>query len=272
MTSAQSTAVPVLAARDVSKRFGNVIALQNIDFEVYPGEVVALIGDNGAGKSTLIKILSGTLAPDSGTLLMRGKPVSFASPRDARAVGIETVYQDLALAPDLDVPANLFLGRELRRPGLLGLLDVLDSRGMRAQAQAHLEGLGVKVKSVDQRVDTLSGGQRQSVAVSRSVFWGRDVVIMDEPTAALSVAQAALVIGLIKRVREAGTPVVLISHNLPHVFEAADRMIVLRHGARVGTLDPKSATMEQAVSLMTGALTAATDVRDAVAQEASETE
>ena len=256
MEKTAATAIPVLAARDVSKRFGNVIALQHIDFELYPGEIVAVIGDNGAGKSTLIKILAGTLAPDSGTLLMRGKPVSFASPRDARAAGIETVYQDLALAPDLDVPANLFLGRELRRPGLLGLLDVLDVPAMRARAAAHLDALGVKIKSVDQSVDTLSGGQRQSVAVSRSVFWGRDVVIMDEPTAALSVAQSALVLNLIKRVRDAGTPVVLISHNLPHVFEAADRMIVLRHGSRVGTLDPKVATMEEAVSLMTGALTA----------------
>jgi fructose transport system ATP-binding protein len=265
-----AVAVPVLAARDVSKRFGSVVALEHIDFEVYPGEIVALIGDNGAGKSTLIKILSGTLAPDSGTLLMRGKPVHFSSPRDAREAGIETVYQDLALAPDLDVPGNLFLGRELRRSGLLGILDILDVRGMRARAQAHLDTLGVKIKSVDQRVDTLSGGQRQSVAVSRSVFWGRDVVIMDEPTAALSVAQAALVIGLIKRVRDAGTPVVLISHNLPHVFEASDRMIVLRHGSRVGTLDPKTATMENAVSLMTGALGAVTDARDAVAREAAE--
>jgi fructose transport system ATP-binding protein len=265
-----ATAVPVLAARDVSKRFGNVVALQHIDFEVYPGEIVALIGDNGAGKSTLIKILSGTLAPDSGTLLMRGSPVSFASPRDARHAGIETVYQDLALAPDLDVPGNLFLGRELRRSGWLGLLDVMDVRAMRARAQAHLDTLGVKIKSVDQRVDTLSGGQRQSVAVSRSVFWGRDVVIMDEPTAALSVAQSALVVGLIKRVRDAGTPVVLISHNLPHVFEAADRMIVLRHGTRVGTLDPKTATMEQAVSLMTGALGTTTDARQAVASEIDE--
>ncbi len=271
-TGAQTAAVAVLAARDVSKRFGNVVALEHIDFEVYPGEVVAVIGDNGAGKSTLIKILSGTLAPDSGTLLMRGKPVAFGSPRAAREAGIETVYQDLALAPDLDVPANLFLGRELRRPGLLGMLDVLDVRAMRARAQAHLDTLGVKIKSVDQRVDTLSGGQRQSVAVSRSVFWGRDVVIMDEPTAALSVAQSALVVELIKRVRAGGTPVVLISHNLPHVFEAADRMIVLRHGTRVGTLDPKSATMEQAVSLMTGALGPAADVREAVAREADATE
>lgn len=254
MTQAVSSVVPILAARGISKRFGSVIALQPIDFEVYPGEIVALIGDNGAGKSTLIKILSGTLAPDTGTLLMRGKPVSFTSPRDAREAGIETVYQDLALAPDLDVPANLFLGREVRRSGILGLFDVLDNRAMRTRAQAHLDGLGVKIKSVDQRVDTLSGGQRQSVAVSRSVFWGRDVVIMDEPTAALSVAQSALVLSLIKRVRDSGTPVVLISHNLPHVFEAADRMIVLRHGSRVGTLIPKTATMEQAVSLMTGAL------------------
>jgi fructose transport system ATP-binding protein len=272
MTAAAQERVPVLAARNVSKRFGSVVALEHIDFEVYPGEVVALIGDNGAGKSTLIKILSGTLAPDSGTLLMRGTPVTFSSPRDAREAGIETVYQDLALAPDLDVPANLFLGREIRRPGLLGRLDMLDVRAMREKAQAHLDGLGVKIKSVDQRVDTLSGGQRQSVAVSRSVFWGRDVVIMDEPTAALSVAQSALVIRLIKRVREGGTPVVLISHNLPHVFEAADRMIVLRHGTRVGTLDPKAATMEQAVSLMTGALGAAVDPRTAVAREADDAE
>ncbi len=266
---AQTSAVPVLAASDVSKRFGSVVALQHIDFEVYPGEIVALIGDNGAGKSTLIKILSGTLAPDSGTLLMNGKPVKFASPRDAREAGIETVYQDLALAPDLDVPANLFLGRELRRAGILGMFDMLDVRAMRTRAQSHLDTLGVKIKSIDQRVDTLSGGQRQSVAVSRSVFWGRDVVIMDEPTAALSVAQSALVIELIKRVRAGGTPVVLISHNLPHVFEAADRMIVLRHGSRVGSLDPKTATMEQAVSLMTGAL-AATDLRAAAAGEADD--
>ncbi len=267
---ASPAAVPVLAARDISKRFGNVIALQHIDFELYPGEILALIGDNGAGKSTLIKILSGTLAPDSGTLLLRGNPVTFGGPRDAREAGIETVYQDLALAPDLDVPANLFLGREIKRSGLLGIFDVLDIRAMRNRAQAHLDGLGVKIKSIDQRVDTLSGGQRQSVAVSRSVFWGRDVVIMDEPTAALSVAQAALVLGLIKRVRDAGTPVVLISHNLPHVFEAADRMIVLRHGSRVGTLDPKTSTMEQAVSLMTGALGSATSAREAVAREADE--
>jgi fructose transport system ATP-binding protein len=270
VTSPPVTADAVLAARDVSKRFGSVVALEHIDFEVYPGEIVALIGDNGAGKSTLIKILSGTLSPDSGTLLMRGNAVHFSSPRDARQAGIETVYQDLALAPDLDVPGNLFLGRELRRPGILGLLDIMDVRGMRARAQAHLDSLGVKIRSVDQRVDTLSGGQRQSVAVSRSVFWGRDVVIMDEPTAALSVAQSALVVGLIKRVRDAGTPVVLISHNLPHVFEAADRMIVLRHGRRVGTLDPKSATMEQAVSLMTGALSASADARQVGAQDIDE--
>jgi len=244
---------PVIEARGISKRFGNVVALEAVDFEAYAGEIVALIGDNGAGKSTLIKIISGALTPDSGTLAMHGSPTSFTTPRDARNAGIETAYQDLALAPDLDIAANLFLGRELVRPGLLGKLDFYDREAMRKRTEEHLRGFGIKVDSIDQRVDTLSGGQRQSIAVARTVFWGSAAIIMDEPTAALGVAQTALVLELMRKVRDAGTAVIFISHNLPQVFEAADRIVVMRHGHRVGTLDPRTANMEQAVSLMTGA-------------------
>ncbi len=246
---------PLLQARAVSKHYGSVRALHEVDFEVYAGEIVALIGDNGAGKSTLAKIISGAETPDTGTLALRGASVNFESPADARKAGIETTYQDLALAPDLDVAANLFLGRELLRPGLLGTLDVLDRPAMRQSAQEHLREFGIRVTSIDQRVDTLSGGQRQSIAVARTVLWGSGIVIMDEPTAALGVAQTALVLQLVRAVSRKGTAVVFISHNLPHVFEVAHRIVVLRHGQRVGSLDPSSATMDNAVSLMTGAAT-----------------
>lgn len=244
---------PVLSARSISKRFGNVVALEAVDFEVNAGEIVALIGDNGAGKSTLTKIIAGALAPDSGSLEMRGSQVTFNSPADARRAGIETTYQDLALADDLDIAANLFLAREIVLPGIWGRLDFLDRPAMRKRAEEHLRDFGIKIESIDQRVDTLSGGQRQSIAVARSVFWGSKVVIMDEPTAALGVAQSALVFALMRRVRDSGSAVVFISHNLPQVFEAADRIVVMRRGQRVATLDPRAATMEQAVSLMTGA-------------------
>jgi fructose transport system ATP-binding protein len=243
---------PVLEARGISKRFGSVVALEDVDFEAYPREIVALIGDNGAGKSTLIKILSGALRPDMGTIKLHGHEVEFHGPRDARASGIETVYQDLALAPDLDVASNLFLGREILMPGVLGYLRFVNQKAMRQQAQKHLAGLAVKLRSARQAVDTLSGGQRQSVAVARSVLWGKDIVILDEPTAALGVAQSAMVLQLMQRVRDGGATVIYISHNMPHVFQVADRMIVLRTGRRVGTLLP-DATMDQAVSLMTGA-------------------
>jgi len=247
-------AAPVLEARGISKRYGSVTALADASFEIYRREIVALIGDNGAGKSTFVKILSGAQRPDTGTLTMRGRPVDFHSPRDARAHGIETVYQDLALAPDLDVASNLFLGREIVRPGLLGRLDFFNQRAMRVEAEKHLRALNVTtLRSVRQTVDTLSGGQRQSVAVARAVFWGKDIVIMDEPTAALGVAQSAMVLELMQRVRDQGTAVIFISHNMPHVFEVSDRMIVLHRGRRVGTLLPREATMEQAVGLMTGA-------------------
>ena len=250
----EAARVPVLQARAIAKRFGNVVALEGADFEVYAGEVVALIGDNGAGKSTLIKILSGAMRPDSGSITMRGKPVDFHNPREARAAGIETVYQDLALAPDLDVAANLFLGREIKQPGLLGWLDFYNQRAMRHEADRHLRDLKVNLRSIRQTVDTLSGGQRQSVAVARAVLWGKDIVILDEPTAALGVAQSGMVLQLIRRISATGTAVIFISHNMPHVFEVADRMIVLRRGRRVGTLLPATASMDQAVSLMTGAV------------------
>jgi ABC-type sugar transport system ATPase subunit len=225
-----------------------------VDFEAYPREIVALIGDNGAGKSTLIKILSGAIQPDEGTILLDGQTVEFHNPRDARDAGIETVYQDLALAQDLDVATNLFLGREVVLPGALGMLEFLNRRAMRAQAGQYLRQLRVTIQNPRQTVDTLSGGQRQSVAVARAVFWGKHIIILDEPTAALGVAQSTMVLELIQRVRDQGLTIVFISHNMPHVFEVADRMIVLRHGQRVGTLFPKEASMDQAVSLMTGAL------------------
>lgn len=249
----QIGAEPVLEARGISKSFGSVRALENVDFEVYPREIVALIGDNGAGKSTLIKILSGAIRPDTGTIKLHGREVEFHGPRDARDSGIETVYQDLALAPDLDVASNLFLGREILMPGPLGALRIVNQRAMRQQAEEHLRGLRVRLNSVRQAVDTLSGGQRQSVAVARTVLWGKDIVILDEPTAALGVAQSGMVLQLMREVRDHGASVIFISHNMPHVFEVADRMIVLRTGRRVGTLDP-DATMDQAVSLMTGAV------------------
>ncbi len=251
--------IPVLQASQVAKRYGSVTALEGVDFEVYQGEICALIGDNGAGKSTLVKILSGAVRPDSGTIRFKGRTVEFRSPRDARDVGIETVYQDLALAPDLDVAANLFLGREIKQPGILGLLDFYNQRAMRTTAEQHLRELKVNLRSIRQTVETLSGGQRQSVAVARAVFWSKDVVILDEPTAALGVAQSAMVLSLMQRVRDAGTAVIFISHNMPHVFEVADRMTVLRRGRRVGTLYPGSATMDQIVSLMTGAVQGSDD-------------
>lgn len=251
--------VPVLEAHGIAKRYGSVTALEGVDFEVYAGEICALIGDNGAGKSTLIKILSGAEQPDTGTILLRGKPVHFHNPHDARMAGIETVYQDLALAPDLDVAANMFLGREITYSGILGWLDIYNQRAMREEADRHLKALRVNLRSIRQIVETLSGGQRQSVAVARAVFWGKDIVILDEPTAALGVAQSGMVLSLIQRIRDAGTAVVFISHNMPHVFEVANRMIVLRRGRRVGTLPPTT-SMEQAVSLMTGALPSTEDV------------
>jgi simple sugar transport system ATP-binding protein len=243
---------PILEARDLVKRYGSVEALRGASFSAHAGEVVALIGDNGAGKSTLVKCLSGVERPDSGEILLDGKVVTLDSPTSARAHGIETVYQDLAVAPDLDPAANLFLGRELRRSGLLGRLGMLDKVAMRRRAVAEFARLGVQLQSVEVPIGALSGGQRQSVAVARSVVWASKVVFMDEPTAALGVVQRERVLDVIKRVRDTGVSVVLISHNMPEVLAVADRIEVLRLGRRVAKFT--TATLEDLVGAMTGAL------------------
>jgi len=252
--AAPTNTLPILQTRGVSKRFGSVTALEGVDFELYPNEIMALVGDNGAGKSTLIKILSGAYQPDEGEVLMDGKHVDFHNPMDARRHGIETVYQDLALASALDIASNLFLGREERRPGIWGsLFRNLDAPRMRAEAAEYMASLKIGLRSMRQAVETLSGGQRQGVAVARAVSWGKRVVIMDEPTAALGVKESGMVLELIRAVKARGVPVVLISHNLPHVFEVADRIQVMRLGKRSGIAKPGEQTMDDVVRLMTGA-------------------
>lgn len=254
MMEAESEVVPALQARNISKRFGHVTALEHVDFELYPNEILALVGDNGAGKSTLIKILSGAYQPDEGEILMGGHVVHMRTPQDARHLGIETVYQDLALAPALDIASNLFLGREERQPGVLGgVFRRLDKSRMRREAAEHMASLKIGLRSMRQPVENLSGGQRQGVAVARAVSWGKRVVIMDEPTAALGVKESGMVLELIRHVKARGVPVILISHNLPHVFEIADRIQVMRLGQRAGIARPNQQTMDDVVALMTGA-------------------
>jgi simple sugar transport system ATP-binding protein len=248
-------AEPLLEARDIVKSFGRVRALRGAAFTVYVGEVVALVGDNGAGKSTLVKTLSGVHQPDAGEIRFEGELVQIPTPVAARELGIETVYQDLALAPDLEPSANLFLGREELRGGLLGRLGFLDKAAMRRHTGEAFGRLGVGVQNTSAAVATLSGGQRQGVAVSRAVMWANKVVFMDEPTAALGVVQTRKVLELIRRVREQGLSVVLISHNMPEVFEVADRIEVLRLGRRVAQFRSGEASMEDVVGAMTGALT-----------------
>jgi simple sugar transport system ATP-binding protein len=243
----------LLEARGIVKRYGHVQALQEADFDVRPGEVTALVGDNGAGKSTLIKILSGTVQPDAGEISFEGRPVTIHSPLDARRLGLETVYQDLALAEDLDPAANLFLGRELMRPGFLGTVGFIDKPAMRSRAAESFGTLGIDLQDMDAEVGMLSGGQRQTVAVSRAATWASRVIFMDEPTAALGVVQAERVLDLIRKIRESGKSVVLISHNLPQVFQVADRVQVLRLGRRVAAFRSDDVTMDEVVGAMTGA-------------------
>jgi simple sugar transport system ATP-binding protein len=245
---------PILEAREIVKTYGHVQALRDANFSAYTGEVVALIGDNGAGKSTLIKVISGVARPDGGEILFEGRVVDIPSPAAAQSLGIETVYQDLSLAPDLDGAANIYLGREVVRPGLLGRLGVLDKRAMREGAVKAFSDLGVAIEDPDATVAYLSGGQRQGVAVARSASWASKVIIMDEPTAALGVVQSARVLDVIRQVRERGLAVVLISHNMPEVLEVADRIEVLRLGRRVATIARADATLESLVGAMTGAL------------------
>ncbi|HSI51053.1 MAG TPA: ATP-binding cassette domain-containing protein [Ideonella sp.] len=250
-----SKAKIVMQATGLVKRYGQVTALDGADFELRAGEILAVIGDNGAGKSSLIKALSGATLPDSGEILLDGQRTVFKSPIDARRAGIETVYQDLAVAPAMTIAENLFLGRELRRPGLPGtLLRMLDKRRMLAESAARLAELKVGIRSMSQALETLSGGQRQCVAVARAAAFAQHVVIMDEPTAALGVKEGNMVLELIRRVRDKGLPVVLISHNMPHVFEVADRIHVARLGKRAAVLNPKKISMSDTVAVMTGAL------------------
>ena len=246
---------PVLIAKSVSKKYGTVVALDNADLELYPGEVLGVIGDNGAGKSTLIKVLCGAVIPDGGEILLDGKKVTFTSPIEARTLGIETVYQNLALSPALSITDNMFLGREIRQKGFLGkFFRFLDSKAMADEARKRLSDLGLlTIQNINQLVETLSGGQRQGVAVARATSFGTKVVIMDEPTAALGVKESRRVLELISEVRARNIPIILISHNMPHVFEVADRIHIHRLGTRLCVIDPKKHEMSDAVAFMTGA-------------------
>ena len=246
---------PILRARGLVKRYGRVTSIDGADFDLYPGEILAVIGDNGAGKSSLIKALSGAVIPDEGQVWLDGEEVNFKSPLEARHRGIETVYQDLAVAPALDISTNLFLGREKKRPGPLGsVLRMIDKGGMKKEAQGHMSDLKIGIRSMGQAVETLSGGQRQGVAVARAAAWARKVVIMDEPTAALGVRESGQVLELIRRVRDNDLPVILISHNMPHVFEISDRIHIHRLGKRVAVVSPQTHSMHEVVGIMTGAV------------------
>jgi fructose transport system ATP-binding protein len=248
---------PILEAEGLVKLFGRVVGLRGVDLRLYPGEVLAVIGDNGAGKSTLIKCLSGAMIPDRGTLKVEGRTVTFKSTQEAKAAGIETVYQTLAVAPALDIASNLYLAREIRRPGFAGsVLRMLDKKAMRDHASEHIKSLGIStLQNINQAVETLSGGQRQIVAVARTGAFGSKIAILDEPTAALGVKETGQVLNLIRKIKAKGLPVILISHNMPNVFETADRIHIQRLGGRAATITPKSHSMQDAVAIMTGAMT-----------------
>ena len=247
---------PILTARGLVKHYGRVVALDRTDFDLYPGEVLGVIGDNGAGKTTMIKAISGALVPDEGEIRLDGKVIQYRSPMEARDAGIETVYQNLALSPALSIADNMFLGREIRQPGILGkYFRMLDRAAMERGAREKLSELGLlTVQNIGQAVETLSGGQRQGVAVARAAAFGSRLIIMDEPTAALGVKESRRVLDLIRDVRSRGLPIVLISHNMPHVFEVADRIHIHRLGRRLCVIDPKKYSMSDAVALMTGAM------------------
>jgi fructose transport system ATP-binding protein len=249
---------PILSARGLNKRYGRVTALDNCDFDLMPGEILAVIGDNGAGKSSLIKALSGAIQPDSGDIFLDGQKVQFASPIAARHAGVETVYQTLAMSPALSIADNMFMGREIRKPGFMGkVLRQLDRPTMERIARDKLSELGLMtIQNINQAVETLSGGQRQGVAVARAAAFGSKVIILDEPTAALGVKESRRVLDLIQDVRARGIPIIIISHNMPHVFEVANRIHVHRLGRRLCVIDPKDYTMSDAVAFMTGAKTA----------------
>jgi fructose transport system ATP-binding protein len=257
----------ILEGRGLNKRYGKVVALDDADFDLRRNEILAVIGDNGAGKSTLIKALCGAVIPDSGDILLDGKKVSFRSPMEARLAGIETVYQNLALSPALSIADNMFLGREIRREDVLGrVFRLLDRHKMNKIARDKLSELGLMtIQNINQSVETLSGGQRQGVAVVRAAAFGSRVVIMDEPTAALGVKESRRVLELMLDVKRRGLPIVLISHNMPHVFEVADRIHIHRLGRRIAVIDPKRFSMSDAVAIMTGAMKPPAEGQDAPA-------
>jgi fructose transport system ATP-binding protein len=246
---------PILKAQNLVKRYGRVTALDHCNFELMPGEIIAVIGDNGAGKSTLIKAISGAVIPDSGEVFLEGEQVNFNSPLEARERGIETVYQTLAMSPALSIADNMFMGREIRKSGIMGsVFRQLDKQQMQKIARDKLSELGLMtIQNINQAVETLSGGQRQGVAVARAAAFGSKVIILDEPTAALGVKESRRVLELILDVKRRGVPIILISHNMPHVFEVADRIHVHRLGKRLCVIDPKKHSMSDAVALMTGA-------------------
>ncbi len=248
-------AVPLLTTRNLVKRYGRVTALDHANFDLYANEILAVIGDNGAGKSTLIKAICGAVTPDEGEIRMKGDVLHFKSPLDARKAGIETVYQNLALSPALSISDNMFMGREIRDPGFMGKwFKLLDRKAMEKFARDKLSELGLMtIQNISQPVETLSGGQRQGVAVARAAAFGSKIVILDEPTAALGVKESRRVLELILDVKKRGLPIVLISHNMPHVFEVADRIHIHRLGRRLCTINPKDFTMSDAVAFMTGA-------------------
>jgi fructose transport system ATP-binding protein len=246
---------PVLSARKLVITFGRVVGLDGVDLDLYPGEVLAVIGDNGAGKSTLIKCLTGAYVPDSGDITLNGQPVHFKKPQDAREAGIETVYQQLAVIPALDIASNLYLAREERRKGPLGsVLRMLDKKGMEKRAGESVQNLGIQtIQNMSQAVETLSGGQRQAVAVARAAAFGSRVVVLDEPTAALGVKESGMVLDMVKQLRDKGLSIILISHNMPHVWEVADRIHIQRLGGRAGVITPQTHDMGEGVAIMTGA-------------------
>ena len=247
---------PIMTARGLVKKYGRVTALDHADFDLYPGEILAVIGDNGAGKSSMIKVLCGAVIPDSGEIRLAGEVINFRSPIDAREAGIETVYQTLALSPALSIADNMFLGREIRSKSTFGnLFRALDRTAMQKFARDKLNELGMMtIQNINQPVETLSGGQRQGVAVARAAAFARRVIILDEPTAALGVKESRRVLELILDVKKRGLPIILISHNMPHVFEVADRIHIHRLGRRLTVVDPKKITMSDAVAMMTGAM------------------
>jgi fructose transport system ATP-binding protein len=248
---------PVLEARGLVKTFGHVVGLAGVDLQLNAGEVLAVIGDNGAGKSTLIKCLSGAMTPDAGTITVDGQEVTFGSTQEAREAGIETVYQTLAVAPALDIASNLFLAREERRAGVLGsVFRMLDTAGMKRKSKEFIDELGIRtLQNINQSVETLSGGQRQVVAVARTAAFGSKVVILDEPTAALGVRETGQVLRLVRDLKARGLGIILISHNMPNVFEVADRIHIQRLGRGIGVISPKTHTPAEAVAIMTGAVT-----------------